>query len=146
MAHPELDSSEVQLTERASPVAIELRRRRALLRISQVEALRWTGAARTVINEIERGKPAPSLPNLAGVAPAAASRRVTTPAASVNTCRRSLSIVSLPPRNNDDDVRGRFLAPQLGALLNQASHRARLLVSGLRLGAVLPSQTIPHPN
>lgn len=54
MAHPELDSSEVQLTERASPVAIELRRRRALLRISQVEPLRWTGAARTVINEIER--------------------------------------------------------------------------------------------
>jgi transcriptional regulator with XRE-family HTH domain len=43
-------------------VASELRRRRELLGISQVEPSRRTGVARTVINEIERGKRIPSLP------------------------------------------------------------------------------------
>ncbi len=42
-------------------MATELRRRRELLGISQVKASRRTGVARTVINEIERGKRTPSL-------------------------------------------------------------------------------------
>ena len=52
----------MQVVGRMSPVAAELRRRRELLGITQVEPSRRTGVARTVINEIERGRRVPSIP------------------------------------------------------------------------------------
>jgi segregation and condensation protein B len=47
--------------EAGRAIAAELRRRRDLLRITQVEAARRTGVARSVINEIEQGHRVPSV-------------------------------------------------------------------------------------
>jgi segregation and condensation protein B len=61
-ADPPAETEASSGADRARPVAVELRRRRELLGISQAEAARRTKVARTVINEIERGRRIPSIP------------------------------------------------------------------------------------
>jgi segregation and condensation protein B len=108
--------------EAGQAIAAELRRRRDLLRITQVEAARRTGVARSVINEIEQGHRVPS----------------------VRTYERlrvglglSLSASALVPRPSPPPVEERQVARLAACLV--AAHRAPLSDLAEALDITLPA-------